>query len=309
MAKNAMVATNSNAVAVYGNVANPVEFCNSMAKAYASLMSCTEEQGKAIALTCMCEGLTPVEFGRRYHLIQGKPAMRSDAMLAEFRLNYGGDYTFDPATDRTPDRAAITLIDSKKREFKFELTADQAKDARWPWKDWKDQSKGVKDNWATPADRKSMLWARLVSDSLRAVCPELVAGVYTPEEMEDVIEGVVLPAKPEPPTASEIIAKQKAAKETKPAAKEPEAPEEDVVEAEFTQAEEPPFDAEPETDSELLAEVRDLFLQVFADDAQKWIEAACQNRGVSVLHNMTDTQLHEIKDKLLSKLKVADQGN
>jgi len=309
MAKNAMVATNSKAVTVYDGITDIVAFCNSMAKPFASLMNCSEEFGKIVALECVHGVMSPMAFQRTYHMIQGKPSMRSDAMLAEFRTRFGGDYDFDPKTDRTSERAAITLTDSKGRKYEFEYTAEEAKESRWPWKDWHDHSKGLKDNWATPTDRKSMLWARLVSDSLRAVCPELVAGTYTPEEMEDIIEGTILPAKPEPPTASEIIAKQKAAKETKPAAKEPEAPEEDVVEAEFTQAEEPPFDAEPETDSELLAEVRDLFLQVFADDAQKWIEAACQNRGVSVLHNMTDTQLHEIKDKLLSKLKVADQGN
>ena len=48
-----------------------------------------------------------------------------------------------------------------------------------------------------------MLWARLVSRALDKVCPELVAGIYTPEEMRDVID-IDSPVR-KPLTAAEFI--------------------------------------------------------------------------------------------------------
>ena len=297
----------SNAMTVYGNVTNPIDFCEKMGNAYASLLNCTAEQGKAIALTCMCEGLTPIGFQKRYHIIQGKPAMRADAMLAEFRMNYGGDYEFNPKTDRTPNRAAIKLIDFKGREYEFEYTIQDAEDSRWPWKDAKDHSKGLKDNWSTPSDKKNMLWARLISDSLRAVCPELVAGVYTPEEVGDVIEGELLPPKTQK-TAEEIIAEKKA--EQQPPVQhdgpqEPAAPEEEI-DAEFEDAE---FEIveDASVENSLSGEVRELFVEAFGEAAPSAINDVCKRRGVSVLHNLSYEQLSEIADKL--RVEIASQGN
>ncbi|MGB1833429.1 MAG: hypothetical protein ACPHP9_07050, partial [bacterium] len=34
-----------------------------------------------LALTCMCEGITPLEFSRTYHIISGRPAMRADILV------------------------------------------------------------------------------------------------------------------------------------------------------------------------------------------------------------------------------------
>lgn len=42
-----------------------------------------------------------------------------------------------------------------------------------------------------------MLWARVTSDGVRALCPEIVAGVYTPEEIADF--------EPERPTQSKQV--------------------------------------------------------------------------------------------------------
>jgi hypothetical protein len=183
---------------------NPIDFCKTFAVAAARMCGAKSDQdGMAIALVCLQEGINFVEFGRRYHMIMGRPSMRSDAMLAEFRLNYGGDYEIK---SRTPDLAAITFTDKRGRIYDCEFSWADAQESRWPWNDWEDHSKGLKDAWATPTDRKSMLFARLVSDSLRAICPELVSGIYTPEEMSDALE----PARPTQqspsPAVEQIIA-------------------------------------------------------------------------------------------------------
>jgi hypothetical protein len=170
-----------NALAIYQKVDDPLAFCERLAKPFAALVGCSLDQGPAIALTCLCEGITPLEFQRRYHVIQGKPAMRADAMLAEFRSR-GGRHV---VVERSPERAAIELIDKHGQKIAAEYTWTEAEQSRWPWRDASDHKKGLKDNWSTPTDRRNMLWARLVSDSIRAIAPEIVAGIYTPEEVID----------------------------------------------------------------------------------------------------------------------------
>ena len=47
--------------------------------------------------------------------------------------------------------------------------------------------KTYKDNWATPRSRMQMLWARVVSDGVRTMAPEICSGIYTPEETADIV--------------------------------------------------------------------------------------------------------------------------
>src|SRR5574343_201221 len=91
------------------------------AKAVASVIPNTSEaQGEAIALTCMVDGIHPIDFARRYHWIPGKgPSMRSDAMTAEFKLNHGGDYE---CLEKTARRAAIKFTTAAGKAYTFELT-------------------------------------------------------------------------------------------------------------------------------------------------------------------------------------------
>lgn len=165
---------------------DPIAFSNTFAIAAARMCGSKNlEDGKAVALTCWQENLTLLEFGRRYHIIQGKPTMRADAMLAEFRQNHGGNYV---VKERSEKEAKIDFTDRYGNSYPMSLTWQEAESSRWPWVDWKDHAKGLKDSWATPLDRRNMLFARLVSDSLRAIAPELVAGVYEESELTDAIE-------------------------------------------------------------------------------------------------------------------------
>lgn len=204
------MSASSGSLAVYQKVDNPIAFATDMGKTFAAMTGVPLEQGAAVALTCLCEGLTPVDYRRRYHTIDGKPTMRADAMLAEFRLNHGGDYEI---VSRTADLAAINLIDRKNRSYPFSFSWEECLQSRWPWKSGKGPGDNpvndIKTNYSTPIDRRNMLWARLVSDSIRAVCPELSAGVYTPEEAEDMtVSGsqVTAPAAVARPTVAQIVA-------------------------------------------------------------------------------------------------------
>ena len=49
----------------------------------------TPEQALALMMLCQAEGIHPMKAVAEYHIIQGRPALKADAMLARF-LRAGG---------------------------------------------------------------------------------------------------------------------------------------------------------------------------------------------------------------------------
>ena len=147
--------------------------------AASGMFGCNSEgQGVMIAMTCVMENITPLEFQRTYHIIDGRVTMRADAMLAKF-VERGGKYGID---ERSNEKASARFV-----------TSDNAIDAVYTIDDAKKsgicfgKSGKMKVNWAKFT--KQMLWARLVSDSIRAIDPGVCAGSYTPEEVSDFDDG------------------------------------------------------------------------------------------------------------------------
>ena len=301
---------------VYDKIANPLEFATAMGPAASSIMGAPLDQGPAIALTALCEGYTLVEMRRRYHWIGGRPVMQAAAMLAEFRMNYGGDYSVDY---READGCRMTFRDVAGREYKVALTWEDCEASRWPWVNWKDHSRGYKDNWATPLDRKTMIFSRLVSDSLKFICPELAAGVYTPEEMQDVIEGqVVAPAR----KASEVIAEQavKASVVADADGSDAVVDAEYIVDAEASQVAAikevetapPPFDSFDQTvessapgsitDTQATL-IRKLFAEIGVTADQQ--AAILKKREVSAVRNLSHDQAAELIEKMQDRVRQA----
>jgi hypothetical protein len=131
--------------------------------------------GMVVVATCQSQGISLMEFARMYHIIDGKPSMRADAMLAEFRKR-GGRYRM---VSNTVDKAAAAF-EFEGVKIEFAVTMDDAKrtgDA------FKSDGKTLKHNYAHRAD--DMLWARMVSKAVRRLCPEIVYGLYSPEETGD----------------------------------------------------------------------------------------------------------------------------
>lgn len=160
--------------------ANPMEFLSECGKAVAQsgmLGVKTPAQGQTLMLACVCENKTPFQLMREYHVMNdGKLTMRSDAMLAQFRQR-GGRFK---VVQRTPDVASVELT-FDGQSVPFEFTWAEAKDEGFIYA----RDGSLKDNYKTPRMRMQMLWARVISDGVRVMCPEVVAGVYTPEEMEE----------------------------------------------------------------------------------------------------------------------------
>ena len=177
-------ATTNQANLIYAKIDNPMSAIAELGKMFqqSQIMGIsTPGDGAVLALTCMCEGITPLEFARTYHIINGRPSMRADMMSAKFRAA-GGKVKWINLGD-----------DGKKAEadFTFDgqtlLIVYTIEDARAVVGDKVDKADS---NWKK--DRGAMLRARLITKAVRIMAPELIAGVYTPEELED--SGVTTPS-------------------------------------------------------------------------------------------------------------------
>jgi hypothetical protein len=137
----------------------------------------TPEQAVALMLIAQAEGMHPAIAARDYHVIQGRPALKADAMLARFQTA-GGKVNWTSYTDEN-----VTGVFSHPAGGSVEIV--------WTMKQAKSIGLGGKDNWKNYP--RAMLRARCISEGIRTVYPACVAGVYTPEEVQDFE-----PSKPAP---------------------------------------------------------------------------------------------------------------
>ncbi len=129
----------------------------------------TPEQGIALMLIAQAEGMHPAAAARDYHIIQGRPALKSDAMLARFQ-QAGGKVIWNVYSD---DRVSGTFSHSSGGSATIEWTLTQAKAAGLTSKDvWRQYP-------------RAMLRARVISEGIRTVYPGVAVGVYTVEEVQD----------------------------------------------------------------------------------------------------------------------------
>ena len=135
----------------------------------------TPEQAMALMILCQAEGLHPGIAMRDYHLIQGRPALKADAMLARFQ-QAGGKVDWKVYTD-----AEVTGVFSHPAGGSLEVT--------WTLAQAKSIGIANKDNWKNYP--RAMLRARCLSEGIRSVYPGCVVGVYTPEEVQDFTPRVV----------------------------------------------------------------------------------------------------------------------
>ena len=129
----------------------------------------TADRAMTLMLLCQSEGLHPVAALRRYHIIKGKPSMKADAMLADFQRQ-GGKVRW---LKSDADQARCVFTHALGGEVEFAFTFAEAKHA------------GLTSNPSWEKFPAAMLRARCVSGGIRMVLPGIVAGIYTPEEVED----------------------------------------------------------------------------------------------------------------------------
>lgn len=130
----------------------------------------TESQALALMLLCQSEGCHPMAAVQRFHIIQGRPAMRSDALLAAFQSR-GGKVEWRERSDT----AAEAIF--------YSSGCLKGLPVRWTMEDAARAGIGKKDNWK--AYPRQMLSARVVAEGVRAVDPGALNGLYTDAEVQD----------------------------------------------------------------------------------------------------------------------------
>jgi hypothetical protein len=129
----------------------------------------TPEQAMALMLVAQAEGLHPATAARDYHIIQGRPTLKADAMLARY-LASGGKVEWGVHTD-TEVEATFSHPQGGTLKIKWDMARAKAAEL------------GGKGMWTKYP--RQMLRARVISEGVRATNPAVAVGIYTPEEAED----------------------------------------------------------------------------------------------------------------------------
>ena len=142
----------------------------------------------ALMAVAQAEGRHPASVAKDYHIIQGRPALKADAILARFQ-EAGGRVEWKTYTDDE-----VTGVFTHAQGGSLSVT--------WTLKNAKAIGLAGKDNWAKYP--RAMLRARVISEGVRSVYPAVLVGEYTPEEVQDFTPPRSAPP-PEPERITEII--------------------------------------------------------------------------------------------------------
>lgn len=127
----------------------------------------TPEEALSLMLIAQAEGLHPAMAARDYHVIQGKPALKADAMLARFQ-KAGGSVKWL----QYDDEAVIgEFSHAQGGTVSIEWTIAMANTA------------GLTKNPTWQKYKRAMLRSRCISEGIRTVFPGVISGFYTEEEV------------------------------------------------------------------------------------------------------------------------------
>ena len=170
------------------------------------------EQAIVIMGICQAEGIHPLMVTRRYHIIEGHASMRADAMTGEY-LSKGGTLLWHVRTDSTcaatffangvkvteeainRGRARCRAILKNDIEALIDLSLPGEETIVRTLKDceekglttsWRDGKWETKKNWQQSP--RQMLTARVETEGIRLMSPGLIAGIYDPDEVEQIID-------------------------------------------------------------------------------------------------------------------------
>jgi hypothetical protein len=144
----------------------------------------TVEQAMTLMLLCQAENVHPMIALRDYHIVEGKPALKADAMLARFQAG-GGKVEWEVYTDTKV--SAYFSHPASPKPVLIEWTIESAakvqvynrKKGGW-------EPMTNKHTWKSYP--RQMLKARVISEGVRATNPGVAVGIYTVEETQDFTE-------------------------------------------------------------------------------------------------------------------------
>lgn len=131
----------------------------------------TAEGAAALMLVAQAEGRHPASVAMEYNIIQDRPALKAEAMLARFQ-NAGGVVEW------------VTLTDQKvSAKFHHPQSCPHPVLIDWDMARATVAGVGGKDIWKKYP--RQMLRARVISEGVRTCYPSVIGGFYTPEEVQD----------------------------------------------------------------------------------------------------------------------------
>ena len=151
----------------------PFQDMQQMAKAIADsrLFGLTDvNQVLALGMVAQAEGHAFATAARDYHVIQGRPALKADAMMARFQAA-GGKVNWEVYTD---ERVTGTFSHPNGGTLSVTWTIEQARSIGL-----------VKPGSGWQKFPRAMLRSRCISEGIRSVYPGSVTGFYSPEEVAD----------------------------------------------------------------------------------------------------------------------------
>lgn len=140
----------------------------------------TPQQALALGLLCQAEGRHPAEAARDYHVIQGRPTLKADTMLARFQ-SAGGRVEWPVYTDRK-------VVGVFSHPSGGTLTLD------WDWERAKSAGLASRDTWKQYP--RQMLRARVISEAIRTILPGVLSGCYLPDELPEMPLTATVTAEP-----------------------------------------------------------------------------------------------------------------
>lgn len=138
-----------------------------------------KDEAMALMLIAHAEGMHPAIAATHYHIINGRPSLKADAMLTRFQAA-GGSVKWNKLSDEV---ACAEFTHPQGGTVEIEWDIARAKRAQISNPMW------------TKYPRQ-MLRARVISEGIRTVYPGVSVGMYTPEEVSD-FEPTEKPAKRE----------------------------------------------------------------------------------------------------------------
>ena len=187
---------------IYDKMPNPLDAIKFLGGLIAKsrMFGCeTPEQGMILAWECLVRRVAPLSLKETYHLINtGQGAsltMRADAMLAGFLVRGGKS----KVVQRDHLAAIVDLTTADGDTTRFSCTIEDAIAAGYLDPGAEKKKKGIEEkaNWDAPRKKAQMLWARVISDGVRALDPRVCAGRYVPEDF-GANSDVEIPEVPSP---------------------------------------------------------------------------------------------------------------
>jgi len=200
------------------SIADMKEMADEVAKS-GLLGACSPAKAFVIVQHCAKSELSLLEFKQRYHVTdKGEVTMKADRALAEFQI-LGGKCVWKEVSHT---RAAALFSYKENVNLEIEFTAEEAK------------ARGlIKPKSAWESDPGAMCRARVVTRGIRAVCPQAMQGMYSAEEVEEIIDVTEAPAPGTPPAKASPARKAAAVKA--PTAAAPAAVASPIVDAEVVE--------------------------------------------------------------------------